>query len=479
VVASEDAQHAARRVTAILVVEHVVAQAGAVVPVDDATRFFRAAGGDAEPVLPRTVVAIFEDAPDAATAATKFHLTTSAFWRAGLDVGEVFMTPEAGATRTALDRATALARLARPGTTAVAADGVAALGALRHADIEPLEDRVCLLVPRPPGPELRQRRATMVLLGGAALAGITWLVTSGMRSDPPRRLTLGVGPFRTSGSHGPLAWIGPALRGGLSAELSELTGVQVFSDEFLDFAIARENLTAIELATRLGIEKIVSGSVIVVGDTVRVEARVIDVASGVLEGAYSTSGREQDFLALERDLVAGVVARLDLPLSPEERARLAAGRTTNADALRRLLDAEGAPRIEPPPPTESGEPHSAPWDLGPRSAHAGEPDAEVMALLREYREATERRDVEGVAALYVDLSAGQRAALERFFANVRDLKVAIDRVDALVVGDEAVVNYTRTDDFIDVPTSQPQHVSVRLTKSLRRVGGRWRFTAAR
>jgi hypothetical protein len=37
--------------------------------------------------------------------------------------------------------------------------------------------------------------------------------------------------------------------------------------------------------------------------------------------------------------------------------------------------------------------------------------------------------------------------------------------------------FTRTDDFIDVPSGRPQHMTVRLTKTLRRVDGRWRFVA--
>jgi hypothetical protein len=32
-----------------------------------------------------------------------------------------------------------------------------------------------------------------------------------------------------------LAWIGPAVRDGLNSQLTELPGVRVFSDEFMDF----------------------------------------------------------------------------------------------------------------------------------------------------------------------------------------------------------------------------------------------------
>jgi hypothetical protein len=81
--------------------------------------------------------------------------------------------------------------------------------------------------------------------------------------------------------------------------------------------------------------------------------------------------------------------------------------------------------------------------------------------------------------MYVALRPEQRDALERYFDSVRDFRVGIERVEAAVVAEEAVVTYTRTDDFVDVETGKPQHVSMRLTKTLRRVDGGWRFTSSR
>jgi len=55
--------------------------------------------------------------------------------------------------------------------------------------------------------------------------------------------------------------------------------------------------------------------------------------------------------------------------------------------------------------------------------------------------------------------------------------VALANVD--VVGDEAVVSYTRTDDFLDVRTGRPMHVAVRLTKILRKVNGEWKVAGGK
>jgi len=186
---------------------------------------------------------------------------------------------------------------------------------------------------------------------------------------------------------------------------------------------------------------------------------------------------------LESDLVLGAVASLPITLSAEEQRRIAARRATDLDQLRRLLDAEGESRPAPPPqppPAGPGDGHSRLLDLlGPREAQADEVLPQIEAFLEQYRRATEARDVAALGAMYEAFSPEQRAALERYFGGVRDLRVAIDHVEAAVVGDEAAVTYARTDDFVDVQTGRPGHVAVRLTKTLRRVDGRWLFAKSR
>lgn len=48
-----------------------------------------------------------------------------------------------------------------------------------------------------------------------------------------------------------------------------------------------------------------------------------------------------------------------------------------------------------------------------------------------------------------------------------------------MVGNEAVVSYTRTDDFADARTGRPMHVTVRLTKVLKRQDGEWKLAAGK
>ena len=105
--------------------------------------------------------------------------------------------------------------------------------------------------------------------------------------------TVHSGAFQSSRVDPEHAWMGGALRTGLSTQLSELSGAKVYSQAFVDFLMTHEKLSEIEVAHRLGIETMLTGSVLVEGDAVRVEAQIIDVVTGLLErmrpGRYSWS----------------------------------------------------------------------------------------------------------------------------------------------------------------------------------------------
>jgi ketosteroid isomerase-like protein len=147
-----------------------------------------------------------------------------------------------------------------------------------------------------------------------------------------------------------------------------------------------------------------------------------------------------------------------------------------------LLEAEGgAPAGGAPAEPRSSAPANVSFAalLAPAAAFADDTETAIRDVLERYRKATEARQVDALPALFIGFSDDQRAAQARYFEGVRDLKVDIGNIDIVVVGDEAVVSYTRTDDFADAKTGRPMHVSVRLTKTLRLEGGTWKMAGAK
>jgi len=61
-------------------------------------------------------------------------------------------------------------------------------------------------------------------------------------------IALGVMLFKPMGDPGERGWIRDALRDGLNTQLSGLSNVKVYSKEFIDFLVTRQNLTEIEAA---------------------------------------------------------------------------------------------------------------------------------------------------------------------------------------------------------------------------------------
>ncbi len=475
-------------------------------------------GGHAEPMAGDSIAVRFESVLAAMQAALRLQEQVAGKaateqqlrLRVGIHFGDVLVEARGGALGDAINVAARLCALARPGTICVSE------GVYRHVRgrfEEPVEDlgrqrlknisdpvHAYLIVPRSAG-RARRRRHRTTWIGTAlvvALVGVgywlwplgaKWPRSPAVATTSPvadgatqSEVTLGVMLFKPLRDDPENLWMREALRDGLNTQLSGLSKVKVYSKEFIDFLISRQGLSEIEAANKLGISKMLSGSFVAVGGTLRIETHVVDVVSGMIEASYTTTGPEKQFLSLQTKMTEGLIARLDLPITPDERKTLLAQQSTDVEALKLLLEAEGGAAAAHQPPKPPG-PHSSllPWlerTLGPAEAWADD-RADITTVLEAYRKATEAHEMAALAAVYVDFSPDQQAAQQRYFDNVNDLRIAISDVDAVVVGDEAIVSYTRTDDFTDARTARPMHVQVRLTKTLRRTPDGWRLATAK
>lgn len=459
----------------------------------------RESGGEAERATPDGIVAAFPSVGAAVAAAGEIHRRLSLAQadegpidaRVGVLALETVLSPDGEALAAAIAITHRLAAAARPGTIMLSERAREALPSDEAATAERIDVAgtwAYLLIPAPQGPPLKRRTVLSGLAGAAAVGAVgAAVVLSIRRSQPhvdPRPIALGVLRFRAPGVADADLWIRDAVRDALNTQLAELAGVRVYSREFLDFLMTRQGLSEVEAATKLGIEKMLTGVVTVVADAVHVDTQIVDIASGVIEGSFTRDGRRGDVLGLENEVVFGVVQKLGLRLSPDDEGRLAARRATDVEALRRLMGIEAGAKPALAPPPGAGQP-TAPdgssW-IGPASAWAADPDPnerDIVAFLERYRVATQTGDVDALSTMYVTFTDAQRAALTSYYAGVRELKVAIDNVVIAVIGGEAVASYSRTDDFVDVRTGRPMHVALRVTKTLARKDGAWVLTAGK
>jgi TolB-like protein len=286
-------------------------------------------------------------------------------------------------------------------------------------------------------------------------------------------------------------WIGKALRVAFNTELSKVKALHVSSPELIDRVARARGPDNLSIAQQLGIGKFLTGSFHVVGNTIRIDARIIDAASGVQEGSDSVEGDQTAFFELQKKLVISMLRRLPVELSAEEGKSIQGETNTDVDAYRLLLETEGvvgeaAPASSKTPTAPRPGPQSrtsdSRWKLAAllsSPAYAEPPDAgvdvEVREVLEAYRGALQQKDLDRLATLYVTFSPRQRDALREYLQNAAGLIVELSDVTVTPHSEGVAVSYTRHDRFIDTVSGKPQRLEVRLTKILVRDSGKWKM----
>src|SRR5215470_13543822 len=100
----------------------------------------------------------------------------------------------------------------------------------------------------------------------------------------------------------------------------------------------------------------------------------------------------------------------------------------------------------------------------------------VFDFLQEYFSALAKGEVEKLALYHPSLTPEQLDILRDYFAyTIRDLHIRLQDVRVRVVANTATVAFSRTDRFIDRPTSRPVEKSVQLSTTLVQGGSGWRL----
>jgi len=280
--------------------------------------------------------------------------------------------------------------------------------------------------------------------------------------------------------------------------------VVTFSKEQIQGEIDR-GLAEMDVVEKLGTHKMITGEIWKKDDSnVALYIRVVDIRSswwerlysrtGTLDGAVPCEGRMEKLIELQNECAAQVLGALHIQLTPEKKHQLFARRTNDArpgyERMSDLVDAfavddatepvekQKQGRLAPASPDAKG-----PITWGAAAAYAQDADkAQIRALLLEYQEALQAKQIDRLVPLHVEINDRQHDSLERYFSNARDLHVNIVLTDAdiVIVGDaEAMATFTRTDDFTEVGTDKPVQLEVRITSVLTKQDGQWRIRGLR
>jgi TolB-like protein len=193
----------------------------------------------------------------------------------------------------------------------------------------------------------------MVLRGG--LAVLFLLAPLVARAAPDARPTVAVLYFDYSGKDADMGVLRKGLAQMLISDLSTLDGVRLVERDRLEEILAELKLqqsgkldpsTAAKVGKLLGARYLVLGGYFDLMDTLRADARVVEVETGKVVQSTGATGKPQDFLGVEQTLSDGIrkilatratAAAATAVLAPKPPAQL---KTKTALRYSRALDAK-------------------------------------------------------------------------------------------------------------------------------------------
>ena len=127
----------------------------------------------------------------------------------------------------------------------------------------------------------------------------------------------------------------------LITDLGQVGGLRVVEREKLNQVLAELKLsrskfidpkTAQRVGKGLAARFILSGGYTLVGDTLRIDARVFNVETGAVLTSERVEGKRDEFFALEKDIADALIAALEVKLASGEKSKLRANATQSFEA---------------------------------------------------------------------------------------------------------------------------------------------------
>ncbi len=194
-------------------------------------------------------------------------------------------------------------------------------------------------------PAFRSRRTMRRIAGGAAavlligaIAGFAWwrMYKRNGSAHGERIESIAVLPFDNFSADPSQTYFADGMTEELITDLGELGSLRVTSrTSVMRYRGAQKPIQ--QIRDDLGVDAVVEGSVVRSGQSVRVDARLVDTSDDRQIWAESFTRSEQDIIALQDDIARAVAQRIAVAIDPSVRARLRNARPVNAEAYEAYL----------------------------------------------------------------------------------------------------------------------------------------------
>jgi adenylate cyclase len=178
--------------------------------------------------------------------------------------------------------------------------------------------------------------ALLLVLGG----GIFWRYERASEEAPavmvPDRPSLAVLPFDNLGGSSDDSYFADGMTNDIITDLSKLSGILVIARNS-SWTYKGKAVKVQQVAEDLGVRYVLEGSVRREGDTVRINAQLIDAVGGQHLWAERYDGSIQDVFALQDKVIGQIVAALAVKLTHDEQTRLELAETRSPQAYDAML----------------------------------------------------------------------------------------------------------------------------------------------
>jgi TolB-like protein/DNA-binding winged helix-turn-helix (wHTH) protein len=165
-----------------------------------------------------------------------------------------------------------------------------------------------------------------------AAVGIWWRMHERVTAAAENRIrSIAVLPFENFSGEASQNFLAEGMTDELTTELAQVGSLRVTSrSSVLAYGGARRSIR--QIRDELGVDAVVEGSVAREGQSVRVDAHLVETIDDRQIWAQSFTENEQNILALEDDIARAVAERIEVAIDPDLQERLVTSKPVNANA---------------------------------------------------------------------------------------------------------------------------------------------------
>jgi TolB-like protein/Tfp pilus assembly protein PilF/predicted Ser/Thr protein kinase len=265
-----------------------------------------------------------------------------------------------------------------------------------------------------------RRPGVLAAAAGVALVAVAFALwkAAGQRARPPAEpaaaaeiKSLVVLPLENLSRDSAQDYFADGMTDELIAKLSKISALRVISrTSAMRYKGAKKSLP--EIGKELNVDAVVEGSVLRSNDRVRINTRLIQVASDRQIWAETYERDLRDVLVLQGEVASAIAREIRIQVAPEESSQLAGGRAVDPDAYQAYLQGRVAfSRVTPESLTQAVEYFNRAIDKDPNYAlaYAGLADTyiQLAGRLLPPREAMPKAKAAIERALQLDGSLGE------------------------------------------------------------------------